>query len=135
MFIAAMRTLILTSAIAFALSCNKDGSRAGTTQPSPTPDPTPTTPATPARFTINGGLVAPNPTKNIAVLQFYANSSYVYSVQLADITGKIILSKRGTAIPGANVEKFDIANFANGYYFLTLINNKGKKQTIKLLKE
>jgi mannan endo-1,4-beta-mannosidase len=76
MFIAAMRTLILTSAIAFALSCNKDGSGAGTAQPSPTPNPTPTTPTTPARFTINSGLVTPNPTKEATALYQFLKDNY-----------------------------------------------------------
>ena len=39
-------------------------------------------------------VIMPNPAKDIATLQFYAERSYSYSIQLVDITGKILLVKK-----------------------------------------
>lgn len=80
-------------------------------------------------------IIMPNPAKDIATLQFYAERSYAYSVQVADITGKILLVKKGTAVPGANTEKINVQNFASGYYFVTIINDRGEKQTLKLMRQ
>src|SRR4051812_42874330 len=75
MFVTTMRTVILTSAIFFSLSCNKGGT--GTVAPQPTPNPTPVTPTTPpARFTINANLVTPNPTKEATALYQFLKDNY-----------------------------------------------------------
>lgn len=80
-------------------------------------------------------MIMPDPARDIALLRFYAASSFSYTVQVTDIAGKILLIKKGTATPGTNVENLHVQQFAIGLYFVTLINNKGEKQTVKLVKE
>ncbi|MEP6465854.1 MAG: T9SS type A sorting domain-containing protein [Parafilimonas sp.] len=80
-------------------------------------------------------LLMPNPVKDIATIQFYANTTYSYSLQISDISGKSLLSKKGSAVAGTNIEKLNVQRFAAGSYFITLINDKGERQTVKMIKQ
>ena len=80
-------------------------------------------------------VIMPNPAKNIADLQFHAQKGFVYTVQIADIAGKILLLKKAATVKGINIEMLNVQQLATGNYFVTLINNKGEKQTLRLVKE
>lgn len=79
--------------------------------------------------------IIPNPVQDIATLQFYTENSFTYSVKIADMTGKIVLIKKGTALPGIVIERLDVQKLVTGQYFVTLINSKGEKETLKLMKQ
>lgn len=76
-----------------------------------------------------------NPARDIATLQFYSESASDYMIMISDLTGKILLIKKGITMQGNNIEKLNIQQFAAGNYFIVLINSKGEKQTLKLLKQ
>lgn len=76
-----------------------------------------------------------NPALNFAILQFYAENSIAYQVQVIDLNGKTLLIKKGIAMPGVNIERLDTWEFAAGNYFVILINAKGERQTLQLVKQ
>ncbi|MEP6683130.1 MAG: T9SS type A sorting domain-containing protein [Parafilimonas sp.] len=80
-------------------------------------------------------LLMPNPVKDIATIKFSADRAYTYSINVNDISGKLLLSKKGTAVTGVNTEKLNVQQFANGAYFITIINDKGEKQAVKMIKQ
>ena len=83
----------------------------------------------------NGRSTLTNPVTSVATMQFYAGSSCDYTVQVSDLNGKILLVKKGKSTPGLNTEKLNVQHFAPGMYFIVLTNNKGDKQSFKLLKQ
>lgn len=83
----------------------------------------------------NKAFVIPNPANDIAVLQFYANKSFNYSIQVTDVNGKILLVKKTIARTGTNYEKLNLRQLTPGNYFITLINGEGERQTLRLMKE
>lgn len=76
-----------------------------------------------------------NPVRDIATLRFYAEGTSDYMIIISDLAGKILLTKKGVTTRGNNIEKLNVQQFAAGSYFIVLINNKGEKQTLKLLKQ
>ena len=56
-------------------------------------------------------------------------------IMISDLSGKILLTKKGVTNRGNNIEKLNVQQFAASYYFVVLVNSKGEKQTLKLLKQ
>jgi len=79
--------------------------------------------------------VFPNPAKQTATLEFNAATQEKYTIEITDLTGKKVLTDKGVANAGNNVIRLKIVNLASGIYIVNLINSKGAKQSIKLLKE
>jgi hypothetical protein len=77
----------------------------------------------------------PNPAKSITYLSFHADKQYAYTLQLFDITGKLLLQKNAVAQTGLNNVPINVEQFTNGLYFVALKNDKGEIKTVKLVKE
>ena len=82
----------------------------------------------------NGISVYPNPTRDMATLQFTSAGEAKYLINVTDMRGKQILHKEGAAGRGTNQVKLDLRNVANGVYFIRLSDGK-TVQNIKLVKE
>jgi hypothetical protein len=79
--------------------------------------------------------LAPNPAKNIAYLSFNTATQYNYEVQLFDMTGKLLLQRKGVAQIGSNHIAMNVDRFAAGLYTVKFSNDKGEIKTIQLMKQ
>ncbi|HXL58079.1 MAG TPA: T9SS type A sorting domain-containing protein, partial [Chitinophagaceae bacterium] len=73
-------------------------------------------------------MVYPNPVKDIAYLSFEASDEYKYTVELSDITGKLLLQKTDIAQKGLNRVALNVNQYAGGLYIVTLKNDKGERK-------
>ena len=80
-------------------------------------------------------MLMPNPAKDVVYYNFSAVSGYKYTVDVTSISGKLLQRKEGIAVPGVNTVKLDVHAYSNGLYLVTLINEKGERSTLKLVKE
>ncbi len=78
-------------------------------------------------------LLYPNPAKSFTTLSFNANGKY--AITITNVSGKILQTKTGVANKGTNIIKLDVSRYTNGVYLITIIDEKNKKQTVKLNKE
>ena len=76
----------------------------------------------------------PNPAKQIATLKFSSTQKEKYTINITDLTGKIILHSEGITNGGTNIIQLNVSNFANGVYIVNLIKGGKEKQTLKLIK-
>jgi hypothetical protein len=53
-------------------------------------------------------------------------------MELVDLTGRVIMSERLTAVSGENRHVFDVSNLSTGLYQLSLVVD-GQRATYKLL--
>jgi hypothetical protein len=79
--------------------------------------------------------IMPNPARAVAYLAFNATEEHKYSIEITSMEGKLLQHKGGIALKGENKVSLDVHNYANGVYIVTLINDKGERKSIKLVKE
>ncbi|MEO8712521.1 MAG: T9SS type A sorting domain-containing protein [Parafilimonas sp.] len=77
----------------------------------------------------------PNPANNNAVVQFTSNKTLNYTVEITDVSGKVLQTKNGTAVVGKNNVMIDVSKYAQGMYMITLTDDEHGKRTLKLNKE
>ncbi len=75
--------------------------------------------------------IYPNPATDFTRLYFYAQAVKPFTVQLADMNGKIWQQQKGVSVIGKNVVTVNLAPFANGMYQLIFINDKGERNLFK----
>jgi len=72
-------------------------------------------------------VIYPNPVSETATISFNMETSSDATIQIVDITGKIILDKEITDINvGKGIEKIDVKGWDNGVYFFSISSNKEK---------
>jgi hypothetical protein len=76
-------------------------------------------------------LVYPNPTNGLFTISYYSNTSASNSINIYNLVGQVVLTKRVTQSAGANTVNFDISSFSQGIYMLELntVNEKGVRET------
>jgi hypothetical protein len=79
------------------------------------------------------GAVGPNPAADFVQIAFFAPDDETMSLQLLDVTGKVVLASVVEATLGGNEVRLDLSQLARGNYFLTLRGAQGKL-TRKLVK-
>jgi hypothetical protein len=86
---------------------------------------------------LSGNEIAlmPNPVEDVATLRFFIKTSESYTIEITDIDGKRLLTKKNISLPGSNLEKFDVSNFSAGMYLITLIDQTGERRTLKMIKQ
>ncbi|HVX28795.1 MAG TPA: leucine-rich repeat domain-containing protein [Parafilimonas sp.] len=77
--------------------------------------------------------VYPNPAKTNATVSFNAEGRYTLTI--IDLSGNILQTRTGVANKGANSIQLDVSNYASGMYLITIIDEKNRKQTLRLDKE
>lgn len=78
-------------------------------------------------------VVYPNPTADFATINFDINSDCEATIQLIDVTGKIIYSKdMGNIVAGNHNQRIDCSNLSNGIYFVN-IKTTNSNRTVKLV--
>ncbi len=76
----------------------------------------------------------PNPAKTNATVLFKAAGKYV--IEITDMNGKILQTKTGTSIDKKqNTVQLNVSSYASGMYLITIVDEKNKKQTLKLNKQ
>jgi len=80
-------------------------------------------------------IALPNPASNIVHISFSATEIYRYTIVVSDINGKAVAEKTGTTVKGENLVSFNVRNYANGIYLVTVMKENGEAKRIKLLKD
>lgn len=76
----------------------------------------------------------PNPTNGIFKLIITSDKATKIEVVVTDGTGKILFNTFHNILQGQNNIEFDLSAYANGYYFVRILEN-GKPFTAKVLKQ
>ncbi len=74
-------------------------------------------------------FVYPIPASNHLAVQFNSCSQWLYSLQLIDALGRVVLEKKGNATQDENLIDMNVAPLAKGIYNLQLITNDEAQQT------
>ncbi len=64
--------------------------------------------------------IHPNPIKNQATVLIQSDSKEMVVLSICDVAGRVIYSKEVELDTGANFHEIDVANFADGMYFIYL---------------
>lgn len=83
----------------------------------------------------NGFAVYPNPAKQTATVRFDATKAGTSTVELADLTGRVLYKTNIAALSGTNKQNINLSNLAAGMYIITLTQPGQTKQTLKINKE
>ncbi len=77
----------------------------------------------------------PNPANMQASLSFTASKPGKYTVEITDISGKILQVQSGQKVIGLNVVNIEMSKYAKGVYIVNLMDNDAEKKCLKLVKE
>ncbi len=77
--------------------------------------------------------VYPNPAKTNATVSFNAEGRYTLTI--TDMAGNILQTRTGVANKDETSIRLDVSNYASGMYLITIMDEKGRKQTLRLNKE
>jgi len=80
-------------------------------------------------------IAFPNPTNNSITVDYFAEKSSRYVIQLMDLTGRLLSSKQANAVQGSNRTSINVAPFVRGTYLINLIKPDGTKESIQVIKE
>lgn len=84
---------------------------------------------------VSAANVYPNPTSGAVNVDFTLNSASDVSLEVIDITGKVIYTNNaGVLVNGSNSLSIDATSFQAGVYYVNVLTN-GTKVTRKLIKE
>jgi len=72
----------------------------------------------------------PNPTSDKLNIQFTTAENVNASIQVLDVTGRVILNEKYAAIEGTNTVILDFATLANGYYTVLLTDGTNRSTTM-----
>jgi hypothetical protein len=83
-----------------------------------------------------GGItIGPQPLINVANVSFSSLGEGLIDISIYDITGRSVAQQRQAAAEGQNTFSLDISGLSKGAYFLSLTNDTGASETVKLIKE
>ena len=75
--------------------------------------------------------VFPNPANQYVDLQLNLSAATEMAIEVLDVTGKLLVQRASRSYPaGEHNEQFDVANFANGTYFVRM-TEKHHVNTVK----
>ncbi|HNP98388.1 MAG TPA: T9SS type A sorting domain-containing protein, partial [Bacteroidia bacterium] len=77
----------------------------------------------------------PNPTSGIFTLNFNADVKAKYTVKVVDLIGNVVISDVVSAVEGVNMKDLDLSKAAKGMYLLSLENESGNVQTLRIVVE
>jgi hypothetical protein len=65
-------------------------------------------------------------------VSFYSENEEMYSIQLIDLAGKVVLQETRTSVEGTNLHQLNLIPFATGVYTLVLRQGDVSNQTLIL---
>ncbi|HXP52905.1 MAG TPA: T9SS type A sorting domain-containing protein, partial [Bacteroidia bacterium] len=77
-------------------------------------------------------LVIPNPANNSVAVSFNCNTPGTGEMNVYDCTGRMVYSKELTTLKGINSILFNVSEYSNGVYFIT-VNTAQNQYTAKLV--
>lgn len=77
----------------------------------------------------------PNPAQNECTVTFNANSKKNYIIELADAGGRIFLRQAVHASNGFNLVNLNTEDLPSGVYIINIIDENGKRETLKLIRQ
>jgi hypothetical protein len=78
--------------------------------------------------------IAPNPVKNLSVLNMVAASAGNINIIVSDVVGKVLMKQNANITEGSNSLDMNFSSLAAGTYQLTIINEEGHSQTLRFVK-
>jgi PKD-like domain/Secretion system C-terminal sorting domain len=78
--------------------------------------------------------VYPNPSMGTSYLVFTATAEDQYLVEITDAAGRVILLKEGRSAKGENKILLNTSNYAQGMYFVSLLDKVHGRRTLKMAK-
>lgn len=82
---------------------------------------------------ILGGIIKPNPTKGLSILDFSVENDNEVDIMIISVGGKMMHTQRYAAVSGLNQLELDLTGYASGVYFVSIQNNEERK-LIRLVK-
>jgi hypothetical protein len=85
---------------------------------------------------IDGNVIQvyPNPSMGTSYLVFTATVEDQYLVEITDAFGRVILLKEGRSAKGENKIWLNTSNYAQGMYFVSLLDKAHGRRTLKMAK-
>ena len=80
-------------------------------------------------------IAYPNPAHDKLNVQFNRDQAGSYSLQLMDLTGRMMLNQANAAQQGNNLVELDLGNYAKGVYMLALTTGDGNRQVLRIVVE
>jgi hypothetical protein len=77
----------------------------------------------------------PNPVSTELNVEVETVSDAVYSLELTDLSGRIVLADQLNTLSGMNKKSLDVSNIAKGMYMLSIRNNEGFANQIRIAVE
>jgi hypothetical protein len=78
----------------------------------------------------------PNPSNGIVNSEIYASEDLSFTLEVRDISGRIVISTKHELTKGSNINNYDLATMEAGIYIFTFIDNdSGKTTTMRFTKE
>ncbi len=86
---------------------------------------------------VNAGeySIFPNPTSGKLTIKVGVTKNTMINAEVTDASGKSVLKQTLNFSAGENNQSINIANLANGLYFIKLTNSENKTETIRIVKE
>ncbi len=81
-----------------------------------------------------GAIVSPNPVQNTIHLVLQSEQADKVSLQITDVTGKIVMIQSHTLVAGTNKIDVPAANLGKGIYFVKIVQNHAV-QTLRVMKQ
>jgi hypothetical protein len=72
--------------------------------------------------------IVPVPANNFATLNFDIEVAQTLNIQVADLSGRIVLQQQYAAQVGSNSTQLDISHLSNGYYLVQVTNDRMAQQ-------
>lgn len=85
--------------------------------------------------TISEVNLYPNPATENVSLEYNATISGNHSISLVDVTGKLIYTENFSAQKGNNLKQINLNGVEAGVYFITIADENGRTNHIRLIKE
>lgn len=86
-------------------------------------------------YSTEAGLQAyPNPTKGTVTIKFNSCENCTYSLEILDLTGRILKTTEEKSVKGVTLKEFDLSSFAKGIYFVKL-NSSTMNEIIRITVE
>ena len=77
----------------------------------------------------------PNPATNNATITFNSDRNENYLIKVADMTGRIILSERISAVEGYNEKEINLEKVSKGLYMISVRSEAGETKVLRLVVE
>ncbi len=80
-------------------------------------------------------MVYPDPVHSHATVAYTATKMGIYIVQVLDISGRVVSTRRYKLLPGHNLLALDLSGYLPGVYTIVVSDGQKHKNTVKVIKQ